>query len=566
MLVGRDREQSVIDKSLAAARSGRGEVLAIVGEAGIGKSALLAYAEDGAAGMNILRARGVQSEAQIPFAGLFELLRPALASLERVPRPQATALEGALALRPASAEDRFAIGAATLSLLAAHAEHLPLLVTVDDAHWLDGSSANALLFAARRLVADAVLVLLAVREDEPSLLDGADLPRLRLHGLDRAASAELLRRRAPGLAENAVAEPLADRLYRETGGNPLALLELSDERAWLEQTPLHEPVPIVASVANSYAQRFDSLCSGPRQMLVLLAASNSSDLSALVRPASALGLDVADVTPGEAAGLVDVRGTRIEWRHPLARSAVYGRAAPAERRAVHRALADALPDADDDRRAWHLALAAVGPDAVASSALEQAGIRARDRSAYDVASRTFERAGSLAPDDERRSRMLLAAAEAAWLSGLGDRANALLDEADSYGPEPGVRVSIEHLRGHVAIRRGHVFEGRRILLAAAEDAAKIDPPRAVTMLADALHACFYLGDAAAMGSIVDQISVLASACLDAGSAFFAAMAEGMALVYSGAGDRGPRRIRQAVAILTSSDELRDDPSLLAWAA
>ena len=251
----------MIDQLLSAARSGHGEVLAIVGEAGIGKSALLGYAEERAVGMNVLRARGVQSEAQIPFAGLFELLRPALASLERIPQPQAAALEGALALRPACAEDRFAIGAATLSLLAAHAEALPLLVTVDDAHWLDGSSANALSFAARRLAADPVLVLLAVREGEPSLLDGADLPRLRLVGLDREASTELLRRQATGLAENKLAEPLADRVHRETGGNPLALLELSDERAWLGQTPLHEPLPVVASVANSYAQRFDSLAS-----------------------------------------------------------------------------------------------------------------------------------------------------------------------------------------------------------------------------------------------------------------------------------------------------------------
>ena len=556
----------MIDQLLSAARSGHGEVLAIVGEAGIGKSALLGYAEERAVGMNVLRARGVQSEAQIPFAGLFELLRPALASLERIPQPQAAALEGALALRPACAEDRFAIGAATLSLLAAHAEALPLLVTVDDAHWLDGSSANALSFAARRLAADPVLVLLAVREGEPSLLDGADLPRLRLVGLDREASTELLRRQATGLAENKLAEPLADRVHRETGGNPLALLELSDERAWLGQTPLHEPLPVVASVANSYAQRFDSLASPARQMLVLFAAGDAGDLWALVRPALALGLDVDDLASAEAAGLVVIRDARVEWRHPLARAAVYGRAAPGERRSAHRALADALPDAEDDRRAWHLALAALGPDTVASSALEQAGLRAHDRSAYDVASRAFERAASLASDYERRGRLLYAAADAAWLSGLGDRANELLDEAEKLGPQAGLRISIEHLRGHVAIRRGHAMEGRRRLLAAVEDMANNDPPRALVMLADAVHASFYLGDAAAMRRIAEQISTLGSACVDTRSEFFAAMAEGMALVFSGEGDRGPRLIRHAVALLTYADELRDDKTLLAWAA
>jgi DNA-binding CsgD family transcriptional regulator len=566
VIVGRDREQSVIDRSLSAARSGHGEVLAIVGEAGIGKSALLAYAEDQAGGMSILRARGVQSEARIPFAGLFELLRPALASLKRIPQPQAAALEGALALRPARAEDRFAIGAATLSLLAAHAEQSPLLVIVDDAHWVDGSSANALLFAARRLGADPVLILLAVREGEPSLLDGADLPRLRIDGLDRAASTQLLRRRTPDSAQNKFTEPLAERMHRETGGNPLALLELRDERAWLEQTSEHEPLSVVVSVANSYAERFDSLASGPRQMLVLLSASDASDLSALVRPISALGLYIDDVAPGEAAGLIDVRGARVEWRHPLARSAVYGRATPVERRAAHRALADALPDVDDDRRAWHLALAALGPDAVASSALEQAALRSRERSAYDVASRTFERAASLASDEERRGRLLFAGADAAWLSGLSDRANELLDDAEEHGQEPGLRVSIEQLRGHVAIRRGHVLEGRGILLAAVEQAARIDPASAVIMLADAVHASFYLGDAAAMRRIADQIPALAGACVDTRSEFFAAMAEGMALVYTGEGDRGPRRIRHAVALLMRSDELRDERIFLAWVA
>src|SRR5271165_7574688 len=168
--------------------------------------------------MNVLRARGVQSEAHIPFAGLFELLRPALPWISQIPTPQAEALESALALRPASAPGRFAVGAATLSLLAAYSEKAPVAVLVDDAHWLDGSSADALLFAFRRLVADPVAVVLAVRQGEPSLLDGADLPLMQLGGLDRAASMELLNQRAPGPAGGQMAERLADRLHRETGG------------------------------------------------------------------------------------------------------------------------------------------------------------------------------------------------------------------------------------------------------------------------------------------------------------------------------------------------------------
>ena len=229
MLLGRDQEQQALVRLLENARAGRSRVLAIVGEAGIGKSALLAYTEEQAVGMTVLRARGVQSEAHIPFAGLFELLRPTLPWISQIPAPQAEALESALALRPAiapgSAPGRFAVGAATLSLLAAYSEKAPIAVLVDDAQWLDGSSADALLFAFRRLVADPVAVILAVRHGEPSMLDGADLPALQLQGLDRGPATELLSHQA----DEPLSEELVDRLHRETGGNPLALLELGRE-------------------------------------------------------------------------------------------------------------------------------------------------------------------------------------------------------------------------------------------------------------------------------------------------------------------------------------------------
>src|SRR5215469_1766509 len=193
MLLGRDRERNAIEQALESARSGISATLALAGEPGIGKTALLDYAAERAAGMQLLRARGIESEAQIPFGSLLELIRPALVLLGKIPGPQAEALESALALRPGTAHDRFAVGAATLSLLAAYAEQAPVAVLVDDAQWLDGSSADALLFAFRRLVADPVAVVLTVRQGEPSLLDGADLPSLQLQGLNREWAAELLR-------------------------------------------------------------------------------------------------------------------------------------------------------------------------------------------------------------------------------------------------------------------------------------------------------------------------------------------------------------------------------------
>ena len=562
MLLGRAHEQRTLVRRLEDARAGRSGVLAIVGEAGIGKSALLAYAEEQAGGMNVLRARGVQSEAHIPFAGLFELLRPTLPWMEQIPGPQATALESALALRPASDQGRFAVGAATLSLLAAYADEAPVAVLVDDAHWLDGSSADALLFAFRRLIADPVAVVLTVRTGEPSLLDGADLATLRLQGLDRASAAELLRHQR----DEPISQNLADRLHHDTGGNPLALLELGEERQRLADLPPGAPLAAGTSIASVYLLRFRSLPQRTRDVLVLAAAIDSGEVPALARAAPMLGLDLSDLIPAEAAALITVHDSRVEFRHPLARSAIYGDSPAERRRAVHRALAGALPDTDVDRRAWHLALASFGPDDAASSALEQAGQRAYQRSAYEVSSRAFERAARLAPEQVRQDRLLYAAADAAWLGGLTDRATALLDEASLHDPAPELEVSIEQLRGHIATRRGPVSEAQQILLTAAERAAPIDPQRAIVMLAEAVNASFYAGDAVTMRLAAERAASLAPPGCGGRTAFFALIAQGMALIISGAGERGAGAIRAAVEVLEHSDELRDDPRLLAWAA
>ncbi len=431
MLLGRDRERLLIDALIDAARTGTSGVLAIVGDVGIGKSALLGYAETRAEGMRVLKARGVQTEAHIPFAGLFELLRPALGALPQLPAPQAAALEAALALRPAQSLDRFAVGAATLSLLAAYAEAQPVAVLVDDAHWLDGSSASSLLFAIRRLIADPVAVLLTVRQGEASLLDGTDLPILHLQGLDQEAAARLVRQHA----RQPVSDQLAEWLYRETGGNPLALVELGDRRPMLDDLALGAP-PIVASrVASAYTRRVRALPARTRELLVLAAGSHSDDVALLARAAASLGWDLADLVPAESAGLIRIQSGRVEFVHPLIRSAIYADAAPDERRLVHRTLATVLPEAEGDRRAWHLALAALGPDDAVASALERAGDRARARSAYDLASRAFERGARLAADEGRQSRLLYAAADAAWLGGLAERAEHLLREARRHATD-----------------------------------------------------------------------------------------------------------------------------------
>jgi DNA-binding CsgD family transcriptional regulator len=547
MLLGRDRERHELEAALAGARLNRSAVVVLVGEVGIGKTALLEDAAERAraAGMRVLRARGIESEAHVPFAGLLELLRPALSALDRIPEPQRAALEGALALRPATAQDRFAVGAATLNLLAAYAEEGPVAAFVDDAHWLDGSTADALLFAGRRLLADPIAVVVAVREGLPSFVDGARLPVLPLVGLDREAAAAL------------VGDDAADRLYAATAGNPLALLELASEAPRLPELPIDAPVPIVGSVAREFVRRAESLPEETRRALVVAAASDTGELQSLER---AFPGCLEQLLPAEAAGLVRLQDGRVEFSHALARSAVYGAAPPEERRAAHRALAGALPDRDADRRAWHLALATVGPDEAASSALEQAGSRARERSAYAVASSAYERAAALSLEP---ARLLYRAADAAMLAGQADRALSLLDGA--LPAEDDLALAIEHLRGQVTARRGPVREAQSILAAAAERAATSDPEEAVVMLAEATMQSFYAGDAPAMMRTGERAATLAAG-IGGRAEILAGLAHGMALVFAGEGDRGAGSIRSAVDRLEATDELLDDPLLAVWAA
>ncbi len=552
MLVGRDHERQRIDQALAKARSGTSATLALAGESGIGKTALLSYAAERAAGMQLLRARGIESEAQIPFGSLLELIRPALGMIERIPEPQAAALEGALALRPGAARDRFAVGAATLSLLAAYAEQAPVAVLVDDAQWLDGSSGQAMLFAFRRLVADPIAVFVAVREGEPSLLDGTDLPLLRLGGLNSDEAAMLV----PGLTPEA-----ARRLHGATAGNPLAMLELASDAHDLVLAPEGAPVLVSARVSRAFLHRAGSLDPAAQQALVLSAASDTGDLPTLQRAAARLGIDLSALAAAESAGLITLHMGVVEFRHPLARSAIYAGAPPAERRDAHRALAAALPDRDVDRRAWHLAAAAVGADETASAALEQAGIRSRDRSAYATSAAAFERSGRLTADSERRAQLLRQSAEAGWLAGFTDRAVALLGEARASSGNPVTIVEIDELAGHIATHCGPVMRGHAILTTAAE---KADPERAVAMLAEAAFACFYAGNPAEMLSAAERAQMVLPANPSPRARFLTAMTAGMARVLGGDAAAGAEAIHEAVKLAESSSGLKEDLQLIPW--
>ncbi len=554
VLLGRDNERRAIERALASARSGRSVVLALVGEPGIGKTELLAYAERRARSLRVLRARGVPSEARLPYAGLSELLRPQLDHLADIPAPQASALEGALALRESGAVDRFAVGVATLSLLAASAEQSPLLLLLDDAHLLDPASAEALRFALRRLLAEPIVALLAVRAGESSLLDGADIPALTLEGLGPADAATLLG--SPG-------SEIEARLHGETGGNPLALLELRGEA--ITSTAAGTPLQLSSRISRAFARRADGLPAPVGRLLILAAASHSGKLAAIERAAAVVRLDPAELHHAEEAGLVRLADGVVEFSHPLARAAIYSEAPGAVRRAAHAALAQALGEEDEDERAWHLALASAGTDASAAQALEHAAARAHVRGALADAAAALERAATLSPRRGERERLLLGAAESAWSANQAERARALLARASPLGRDrAAVPIDVERLRGRIATRCGPVREGVLILGAAAERAALESQELAVSLLAEAVDGCCYAGEAQLGDDFAARArELVADSSASARSRFLAAMAEGMAAVLLGEGARGIEAVRDAVT-LAEEASLQRDPQLLPW--
>ncbi|HEY3528388.1 MAG TPA: AAA family ATPase [Nocardioides sp.] len=552
MLLGRDSEREAVSRLVAMAKLGVGGALVVMGEPGVGKTALLEDTLASLGEVRVLRATGLEAERHIPFAGLSQLLRPALSHLEALSVRQADALSGALALSESGpgSSDRFAIGAAVLSLLAGYAEQAPVAVVIDDLHLLDLPSAEAIVFAARRLAADPVLVLLAVRTAEADRVV-AGLPVVHLSGLDDAASAALVARAAGG--------PLApgrlDPLLALAGGNPLALLELAgDDLDALATDPSELPARVPDAVTAAFTRRLDRLDERCRTA-ALIAAVCGGDLAVATRACSALGVDAEALTDAEDAGLLSVKPGRVTFRHPLVRAAVYSRAGARERRAAHRAVAEVLPADDRDRRAWHLAEAVWQPDPDVSDLLAEAADRARARTAYSVASGAFERSARLSPDREPRQERLLHAAETAWSAGLTERALGLLEAHDREGPGESGRMQELALRGAIAARTGRVRDAREMLMAAAELAA--DPNQETVLLADAVNANFYLAGAPAAAALARRLAELAPAVTDDRARAFGLVATGTARILAGEAG-GADDLRAAVPLLRATPEVYQD--------
>ncbi|MFZ0831806.1 MAG: LuxR C-terminal-related transcriptional regulator [Mycobacterium sp.] len=557
MLVGRAPEQQRIAQLLAAARLGQSGVLVLRGEAGIGKTALLDDAAAGAGEMAVLRTSGTEHESTLGFAGLHQLLRPALHLIDRIPEPQSDALAVALTLRRGPAPERFAVGAATVSLLSRYAEESPVVVLVDDAHLLDPPSAETLRFAARRMVADPIAMLVCTRPGLDDRYEDAGLPVLDLRGLDLQSSAALIGATSHGPAS---AERAA-RLHRATAGNPLALIELSRDIERVDASPSDVPLPVPQTVSRAFGRQISALSELTRLALLVAVIANG-DLTVTAKAAAALGTDVHRVGEAEAVGLLALAGGRAEFRHPLVRSAVYSAADPKVRRAVHREVAAALPATAGDRRAWHLYEAAIGPDESVAASLVEVAKRARARGAYSVAAIAFTRSAELATADATRAARLLRAGESAWLAGYVSRADELLRQAAALASDPGAQAEIDALRGIICLRCGSLRDALDLLTAAAARTEKSDADATVQSLADAVTAWFYMCDAAAGLAAAEEIEVLLRGCRTASARVRGQMAIGIARVLAGAD--GVHWLRTAVAALSEQPSILDDPRRPDW--
>jgi DNA-binding CsgD family transcriptional regulator len=503
MLLGRESECQAIDGLLAGARGSRSGVLVLRGEAGIGKTALLQRALAGAEGMRVLTGAGVEAESELPFAGLHQLLWPVLDRADELPDVQTAALRGAFGLAAERVGDRFLVSVAVLGLLTAAADDQPLLCLVDDAHWLDGASAEALVFVARRLQADPIAVLIGARDGDARQFDAHGLPELRLGGLTPADAAALL--------DHGLPATVREDLVGVTGGNPLALLELpgaltDDERSG--RAPLRLDLPLNERIERAFLARVEPLGDDARRLLVLAAADDSGDVGTLLRASERLGLAPNAIDAVERAGLLEAHGAGLRFRHPLLRSAVFRAAGFAERRAAHEALAAVLDDeADADRRAWHRAAAATAPDDEAAEALAHTADHAAARGGHAAAARALERAAELDSDPQRRAQRLVGAAASSALAGRLRHAVALLDRAEPDLRDPMAHGTAMRVRGMASMAIGRPADAYAMLADAARTVLPADRPAGLGLMMRACMAAAVGGNPAAIHSMLAELDI-----------------------------------------------------------
>ncbi|MEV6285768.1 AAA family ATPase [Kribbella sp. NPDC051770] len=490
-LRGRRTECGRLDDVVARVRTGHGQVLVVRGEAGIGKSALLDYLAARAEGCHVVRASGVESEMELPYAGLHQLCAPLLERDHQLPQPQRAALGVAFGLEFGGPPDRFLVGAAALSLLSSSSESTPLLCVVDDAQWLDQASVQALTFVGRRLLADRIGLVFALREPVAGP-EWHAFPELAVGGLHDHDAADLLDSVVPGRLDVRV----RDRIVAETRGNPLALLELprsltASQLAGGFQRLDTRPLP--SQIEQSFVTRVQALPPETQQLLLTAAVEPVGDVPLLIRALAIQNIPVTAAAPAEADRLIDI-GTTVRFRHPLVRSAANRVADPAARRRAHQALAEAIdPELNPDRRAWHRAHGAAGPDEEIAAELVGSADRAQRRGGMAATAAFLQRATDLTPDAATRATRALAAAQATMGAGDFETALRLLVTAGEGSDDPAHSARVNLVRAQVTLFSGHGVEAPPLLVEAARRLEPIDLDLARDTYLNALGAALFAG-------------------------------------------------------------------------
>jgi DNA-binding CsgD family transcriptional regulator len=516
-LTGRAPERREIDQLLGKVRGGESAVLVVRGETGVGKTALLHYCASQATDCNVVEIAGVQSELELPFAALHQLCGPMIDRAVTLPEPQEQALAVAFGLQAGPAPHRFMLGLGVLSLLAEFAAKRPLVALVDDSQWLDEASAEVLGIVGRRLLAESVLLLCAVREPADDRLL-ADLPALALEGLSDEDARTLLSATIPGQLD----EHVRDRLIGETRGNPLALLELPREMSQAElaggfavRAPGSRSAHVHGELEDHYLRRIQALPDQTQRLMLLAAADPTGDAALLWRAAETLDIPPEATGAAVAGELLEV-GPRVRFRHPLIRSAAYDGAPPEERRTAHAALAAATdPEGDPEHRVWHLAAAATARDDDIASELERMAGRAEARGGLPAAAAFLERAVTLTADRERRAERALAAAHASLHAGAFEAALGVLATAEAAAVDDLQRARVAWLRGQVnrAARSGR--EAPALLLDAAKRLEPLDASLARQTYLDAWGAAHVADRLAPPGGRLIDVSIAARSAPEA---------------------------------------------------
>ena len=503
-LTDRRAECGVLDGLVEAVLAGESRVLVVHGEAGVGKTALLEYLADRASRCRVLRVVGAQSEMELAFAGLHQLCAPLLDRLPVLPGPQQEALRAAFGMSEGPAPERFLVGLASLGLLAEAAAEQPVVCLADDTQWQDRASAQVLTFVARRLGAESLGLVFSARVADGEL---ATLPKLELKGLPERDARALLDAALTGPVDVRVRE----QIVAETRGNPLALLELPRS-----STPAHLAGGFGLSgalpgrIEDSFRSRVDALPVQARRLLLLAAADPTGDPVLVWRAAGRLGIGTLAAGPAAEAGLAEF-GARVQFRHPLVRSAVYQSASIQERQEAHRALADATNrETDPDRRAWHRAQAAAGSDEEVAAELEDSAGRAQARGGLAAAAAFGERAALLTPDPARRADRTLVAAQASLRAGAFGKALELVAMAEAGPLDELQGARADWLRGQVAFASGPGSDAPPLLLKAARRLEPLDPGLARETYLDAWQAALFAGHLAGGGNL-EEVSRAARA-------------------------------------------------------